>query len=154
MAEKMEKIEMARPVAVTPLRHFADWLDMPDLFRWFDTVRPTWAEEHIRVEEEVRDGMLVVRAELPGIDPDKDVEVLVTDGTLQIRAERRREEKDEHEGRFHSEFRYGSFLRTMALPKGVTADVIHADYADGILTVMVPMPEVAAEPKRIAIKRG
>lgn len=61
---------------------------------------PRWLEagDLIRVEEYREDGTLVVRADLPGIDPDKDVELTVADGMLHIQAERRQEEKREEKG--------------------------------------------------------
>src|SRR5579884_2712362 len=88
---------------------------LPDLFgwSWFDRFFPRMFSHFdadasmIRVEEFTEDGKLVVRAELPGVDPDEDVDVSVHDGMLDIRAERREEEKDAKKG--HSEFRYGRF---------------------------------------------
>ena len=71
---------------------------------------------------------------MPGIDPDKDVTVSVADDTLTIRGERREQEKDKH----HREFHYGSFQRSISLPKGVKADEITASYTDGVLEVRVP----------------
>jgi HSP20 family protein len=71
--------------------------------------------------EEFHDGdTLVVRAELPGIDPGKDVEVTVGDGVVKIHAHR--EQKSEHREKrgYHSEFRYGEFEREIALPSGAT----------------------------------
>ena len=61
---------------------------------------------------------LVVRAEVPGIDPDQDVDVSVSEGMLHIRVERL--EKSEHKSKdgYRSEFRYGSFARSVALPAG------------------------------------
>ncbi len=57
--------------------------DLPDAFRrFFDT---DWDKPWLRVEEFVEDEALVVRAELPDIDPDKDVELSVVDGVLEIR---------------------------------------------------------------------
>ena len=53
-----------------------------------------------------------------------------------------------------SEFRYGSFTRSVAVPKGVTADAIQANYCDGILAVTVPMPKSeVTPPTKIAITR-
>src|SRR5687767_2247638 len=92
--------------------------EMPDLFRIFD--RTSGPEGRIRVEEEIKDDAMVIRAELPGIDPDKDVEISVSDGMLHIAAERRSESKEEREGRVRSEFRYGSYTRTLPLPKGAS----------------------------------
>ena len=94
----------------------------------------------------------MVRAELPGIDPDKDVELTVSDGMLRIDAERREEEKTEEKGYVRQELRYGSFARTLPLPMGVTESDITASYKDGILEVRIPAP--APEPtKRISISK-
>lgn len=72
----------------------------------------------LRIEETVEGEQLVVRAELPGIDPDKDVEISVQERILHIRAERRQETKEEAKGHYRSEFRYGSFARRIPLPEG------------------------------------
>lgn len=134
------------------LTRFTDWFDMPEMVRLFD--RPTWAN-HLRIEEERRDDALVVRAEMPGIDPDRDVTIDVVDGVLTIRAERREEERTETDGRVVSEFRYGTFSRTLTVPHGVTAEAVTATYRDGILEVTVPMPApVAATATKVAISRS
>lgn len=128
----------------------------PRLMDWFESLIPSdtalrFNYAHtIRVEEFMRDGTFVVRAELPGIDPDKNVEVTVADGMLTIRADR--EEKTEEEHR--SEFYYGSFVRTLALPPGVDQGSVQAEYKDGILEVQVAIPEPAAAPTHIPIKRA
>ena len=106
---------------------------------------PDWEEpEWLRVEEFVDGTALVVRAELPGIDPDKDVDISVADGSLRISATK--EEKSEHKERdsYRSEFRYGSFVRTIRLPEGCREQDISATYADGVLEVRLPIGEVAA----------
>ena len=75
---------------------FEDWL--PSLGSWMrldELIRDPEGRHLIRVEEFAEDGELVVRAELPGIDPDKDVEVTVDEGVLTISAERTEEEKEE-----------------------------------------------------------
>jgi HSP20 family protein len=137
-----------------------DWLElpdfwrveMPDLFRVFD--RSSAAAERIRVEEEMKDDSILIRAELPGMDPDKDVEITVSDGMLRIKAERRSETKEENEGRVRSEFRYGSYTRTLPLPKGASEADVKATYKDGILEVTVPVKTEAVERQRVAISRG
>ena len=88
--------------------------ELPDLFRRL--VDADWESGWLRVEE-YRDGDdLVVRAELPGIDPDKDVEVTLAEGVLHIQAHREeKSERKENHG-YRSEFRYGSFARNVALP--------------------------------------
>ena len=134
------------------LTRLVDWFDMPDVLRLID--RPLWAN-HIRVEEERHDDRYVVRAEMPGIDPEHDVEIDVVDGLLTIRAERREEHREEREGRTVSEFRYGSSMRSLAVPKGVSAENVTATYRDGILEITVPFPApVAAAPTKVAISRS
>jgi HSP20 family protein len=131
------------------LTRFTDLLTMPDVFRLLD--RPVWPN-HLRIEEERTDDALVVRVEIPGIDPDKDLEIEVDDGVLTLRAERREEEREENKGEVVTEFRYGSFVRTVALPHGVVADDVTAVYRDGILTLTVPMPkETEKAPTRVAV---
>jgi HSP20 family protein len=129
----------------------------PNLGRLFEgfAPHPAWIDGRMRIEERMRDGTLVIRAELPGIDPDKDVEIDVTDDRLTIHAERKTEETENKEGRVRSEFRSGSLDRTVALPKGTRLGDIAASYKDGILEVVVPLPtEVNEAPTRVAITRA
>lgn len=98
---------------------------------------------------------IVVRAELPGIDP-AEVDIEVTDGVLTIKGERKAEEEREGEGWLIRESSFGSFERSMVLPEGVTAEDIKAEYMDGILEIHVPKALEAAKPKttKIAIGEG
>jgi HSP20 family protein len=127
---------------------------VPDLIDWFEapfiTLRPYLAQP-IRIEEYTEDGRYVVKAELAGIDPAKDAEVTVGAGFLTIRAQRH----DTVEGTHRSEFRYGSFSRTLALPGDANPDDVTAAYADGILTVSVGVKEDKPESARkVEIKAG
>ncbi len=110
----------------------------------------------MRMEEFVDGDTLVVRAELPGVDPDKDVEITVADDVLTITAERREEKTEGEEGKpgYRSEFRYGSYRRSISLPAGVTADAVTASYHDGILEVRAPVARPTTEPQKIAVTRG
>jgi len=101
-----------------------------------------------------RQGDLVVRADLPGIDPDKDVDITVENGVLTIKGERRHEEKTEEENYHRFESSYGSFQRSVPLPKDVDADDIRASYENGILEVVVPKAAELTSPKRIPISAG
>ena len=116
-------------------RMFDDWM------RAFPFGHGWIPESVIRVDEFQESGTLVVKAELPGIDPDKDVELTVSDGMLHIEAERRQEEQTEEKGHVHRELRYGSFTRTLPLPEGVSEADIKASYKDGILEIRVPAPQ-------------
>jgi HSP20 family protein len=132
-------------------RWFMDW----PRFRFLPELRRTFAEgmEPLRVEEFTEGEQMVVRAEMPGIDPDKDVDITVSDHTLQLRAERREEKKTEEDGRYRSEFQYGSFSRRVELPVGATEKDVKASYKDGILEVRIPIDRKQAEAKKIPIQR-
>jgi HSP20 family protein len=126
----------------------------PDLMDWFEepflTLRPYLAQP-IRIEEYVEGDHYLIRAELAGIDPDKDVEVTVGSGYLTIHAER----SDKVEGKHRSEFRYGSFSRTLALPVNADEDAVTASYLDGILTISVALKtEQKAPARKIEIAKG
>ncbi len=125
----------------------------PDLADWFEGFpfgMPFGTEARfIRIEETEEDGSYVVRAELPGIDPDRDVEITVDRGVLTIRAERSEEKKEKQ----RSEFRYGSFSRSITLPEGVRDEDISAVYDKGILTVRAPLGEAGTAPRRIEVGR-
>ncbi|MBI4883283.1 MAG: Hsp20/alpha crystallin family protein [Actinobacteria bacterium] len=130
----------------------SEWLDVPDLPRWGDT-RPGFAEL-IKIEQRMADGKLEIRAEVPGLDPDKDVDVSILNGILTITAERHEEEKGEHGGATFSEFRYGSFSRSVRVPEGTSVKDVKASYKDGILSVVVPMPaEKKPETVKVPISR-
>ena len=138
-----------------PFRRW-DFFDGPDLFRWFGGVRPFFgAEDQIRVEEELTDDVMMIRAEMPGIDPDKDVEITIGDGLLHIKAERSTEAKEDREGRFRSEFHYGSFERVMRVPKDVVLEDVTASYKDGILEVRVPYKvPTEAPPRKVDVSKA
>ncbi|HTX84565.1 MAG TPA: Hsp20/alpha crystallin family protein [Streptosporangiaceae bacterium] len=82
------------------------------------------SSQTFRVEDYTKDGNYVIRAELPGLDPDKDIDVTVDDGTMTIHAERREEERKSR----RSEFRYGSLTRSVRLPAKVDAKDVKARY--------------------------
>jgi HSP20 family protein len=114
-----------------------------DIFEWLETpwtvLRPV-AGHPLRVEDYVEDGRYVVRAELPGINPESDLEVTVSKGILTIKADR---QEDSH-GKHHSEFRYGTFARSVTLPAGADEEHIEALYDNGILEVTVALGDESA----------
>jgi HSP20 family molecular chaperone IbpA len=126
-----------------------------DLFDWFgEEFFPLFGQapgrQMMRVEDYVEDGKYVVRAELPGIDPGRDVDVTVANGVLTVSAERREEKKEVH----RSEFRYGAFRRSLALPPDTDESDIEASYHNGILEVRVGLKkEERPEPKHIPIAK-
>jgi len=126
----------------------------PDMVEWLESPwtgpPPFMAAQTFRVEETVQDNRYVIRAELPGLDPEKDIEVAVDGRTLTILAERRQEDS----GPYRSEFRYGSLSRSVRLPARVDAKDVTARYEKGILEVSVPVREVKPEGSRIPIEKA
>ena len=126
----------------------------PDLPDWPESPREALlafsSAQTFRVEELVRDDHYVIRAELPGLDPEKDIEVTADGRTLTIHAERRQQDEEPH----RTEFRYGSLTRSVRLPARVEAQDITARYSNGILEVSFPMPEEKREGSRIPIENA
>ncbi|GAA3519217.1 HSP20 family molecular chaperone IbpA [Streptosporangium album] len=119
-----------------------DWLDIP-----FAALRPPMTQP-IKFEDYLKEGRYVLRAELPGIDPEKDIEITLSNGVLTVHAERRDEHKDQHRTEFH----YGSFTRSVTLPASVDDNDIRATYDKGIMEVSVKLADSKQKGKRIPIE--
>lgn len=100
------------------------------------------------VEVGETDQEIRVTAEVPGMS-EKDIELLVEDGVLTLRGERKSETEDKDRG--YSERFYGRFERRIALPTGVDQEAAKADFRDGVLTVTLPKSEEAERGRRIPI---
>jgi len=100
------------------------------------------------------DNEIVLEAELPGID-EKNVEVVVRNGVLALKGEKK-SERDEKKDTYHLiERSYGSFERSFQLPEGVDEAQIKADFDKGVLRVTVPKrPEAAKSEKKIPIGKA
>lgn len=138
-------------------RMFEDWARVGPFRRPFFGL--DWTQDNlIRIDEYRERNELVIQAEVPGIDPDKDVDLTVSDGVLRIAVEHREEEETEEKGYLRRELRSGSFTRTLPLPDGVSETDIKASYKDGILTIRLPMPapeeEQKEDVKKITVTRG
>jgi HSP20 family molecular chaperone IbpA len=111
---------------------------------------PFASDEHaIRIEEYMDGDVYTVRAEIPGVDPDRDIEIGVERGHLTLAAERA---EQFFEGK-HSEFHYGYLTRTIPLPEGIDEDDITADYVDGVLTVSARVRGTAATRRKVTITK-
>jgi HSP20 family protein len=130
---------------------------MEDMFdRFFGEQRPSlWEMERpvLRgenwmpvIESHVENGNVMVKADLPGVDP-KDVSISLTGNQLTITGERKHEEKKEEKDYFYQEVQYGKFTRTLTLPEGVDADKVKAIYKDGVLQITMPAPKTLAAKK-------
>ncbi|WP_239132222.1 Hsp20/alpha crystallin family protein [Paractinoplanes durhamensis] len=109
------------------------WLgDMTD---WFEVDLPRPLLPAIRFEDKISAEEYVLRAELPGLDPEKDVQITALHGVLTVKAERHEEEASRH----RSDFRYGSVQRSVRLPANADEPRITASYRKGILEITVPL---------------
>ena len=163
MADKTKEKETK---AVTPWRPFMDltrWeRDMDRMMEDFlgRRVRPWWPERLFRTDEldvrapavdvfEEKDD-IVVKAEVPGMDKDN-IEVKLTDHTLTIKGEKKKAEEVKEENYYRSERSYGSFFRTLELPKDVHAEKVKATFKNGVLEVRMPKTE-EAKAKEVKVK--
>jgi HSP20 family protein len=142
-----------------PYQELSNWhRDIDDLFRRFfpsdsegNSERPlgNWLPS---MEAFERDGKYVVRADVPGVEPNE-IEVSVLNDTLTVKGERKRlnevKEKDYH----YSETAYGRFERRLALPKGTDAEKISAKFENGVLEISMPLP-ASAQAKKVPIEGG
>ncbi len=94
----------------------------------------------------------VLRADLPGVSQE-DVRIEMENDVLTISGERKAEHTGNGEGFVRLERAFGTFSRSLTLPKGINADAVTAQFVDGVLTLRIPKPE-QAKPRRIEIAVG
>jgi HSP20 family protein len=93
-----------------------------------------------------------VRAELPGMS-EKDIDLSLSGDTLTIRGEKTAEKEDKNRNYHYSERSYGSFSRSIPLPRQVDAEKVSANFRNGVLTITLPKSSAAlAERKKITIQ--
>ena len=95
-----------------------------------------------------RDGELVLRFDVPGVDPEK-IDVTVDRGVLTVSATRE-ETRTEGESQVVRERLLGSFTRRVRLTDNLDADAIEASNHDGVLEVRIPVRE-EAKPRKITV---
>jgi HSP20 family protein len=106
------------------------------------------------IESYIEGDKMVVRADLPGIDP-KNVEITVTGDLLTIKGSREERREEKERNFVVKEVSYGSFERSITLPQGVKAEDIKASYKDGVLELTAPAPkETAARKVPIQVEEG
>ncbi|MDQ7858605.1 MAG: Hsp20/alpha crystallin family protein [Armatimonadota bacterium] len=126
---------------------------MDRLFEDFFSRRPRTAGPLVwqpAVEIAETDNEVIVKAELPGIDP-KNVEVSVTGEGLSIKGEAKAETEDRKRNYYRRELRYGMFQRTIALPTEVKSEETKATFRNGILEVRVPKAD-RVRPKTVKVE--
>jgi HSP20 family protein len=99
-----------------------------------------------------QDGNIVMKAELPGVDP-KAVDVRLENNTLTLRGERKLDHEVKRDNYHRVERSYGAFSRSFTLPTVVDQGNIKADYKDGVLKLVLPK-RAEAKPRQIEINVG
>ena len=99
-------------------------------------------------------GDLIVKAELPGV-PKHSIEVNVTDHTLTIKGEKKREEQIETENYHRSERSFGSFFRSLELPEDVEVKMVKASCSNGVIEISLPIAATAkSKTFRVEVEEG
>jgi HSP20 family protein len=93
---------------------------------------------------------IVLRAELPGLKRE-DIDIRVENNTLTLRGERKRDAEVKQESYHRVERSYGGFSRSFSLPATVNTEKVSAAFADGVLTITLPMRE-EAKPRQIQVQ--
>jgi HSP20 family protein len=102
---------------------------------WLGPVRP--GASGIRIEDRTEDHRYIVRAEVPGVDPTRDVHLTSTGQALRLEVTRTGSRQDTE----RSEFHYGTFVRTIALPEGAVEATIAATYDRGVVEISMSLAE-------------
>jgi HSP20 family protein len=141
---------------VPALRTFGDFGDLFSLLdaRWpFQALRSSIAREPVpAVDMFEREGKLVIKAEMPGIAPEK-IDVSVSGNELRISGEREEEKEVKGENYYHTERSFGRVYRSVTLPDGYDASQVDAAAKDGVIEISVPKSAAAAT-KKIEVKRA
>jgi len=110
-----------------------------------------WGGFFPEIETYTKDGSLVYRLAIPGVDP-KDVELSIMSGEIKVKGERKSPIEVKDENWQIRNFRYGRFEKTFRLPEGVDVDKVSATFHNGLLEITVPA-SIAALPRKIEIKQ-
>jgi HSP20 family protein len=139
------------------MRELQPWRPFSDLERWarrfesrfprlFEDFEGEEAELKLPIESYVKNGNVVVHADVPGLDP-KDIEVSVLGNVLMIKGERKDQQEVKKENYFRREVSYGAFERHMTLPEGAQTDKIKATFKNGVVEVTMPIAKEAGAKK-------
>ena len=147
MAKKKESKEIAKVEGSGLLSPFEEMeRRFEDIFRRPFSLMPSWLPRmHMPEMEEMmptvdifeKGNDVVVKAEIPGMRKE-DIEVNLTDNTITISGEKKKEEKVEKKDYHRFECSYGSFCRSFHLPKEVQTDKAKAKFKNGTLVVKIP----------------
>ena len=146
-------------VTWNPSQELSNWhRDIDDLFRRFfpgddeETNRTSMTGWLPATEAFERDGQYVIRADVPGVEPNQ-VEVSVLNDALTIKGERKHSNEVKEKDYHYTERAYGRFERSLALPKGIDPEKIAARFVNGVLEISMPLPQ-SATARKVPIETG
>jgi len=141
--------------------------DLSSLMNWatpfgFSGIRPLSTTEALpstsqiarftpKLDVKESEKQLIVVAELPGIKKD-DVSVQIRNGALELRGHKQEEQREESETYRRMERVYGEFFRRIPVPEGIDESQVKAKFQDGLLQIVVPLPEKHAGGQEITIE--
>lgn len=119
------------------------------MFGWRGDEGVLWVDEYREA------GALVVRADVPGIDPDRDVNVTVSEGVMHIEVERHEPDGEGRTYLRHEVAHPRHLVRDLTLPEGADGGSMQATYDNGVLEIRLSLPEpAAAEVTRVPVRRA
>lgn len=157
----MAKKETKELVKTEPTKALSPFEEMERMFeeffrRPFSLIGPSWLPRLGLLEREEisptvdifeEGGDVVVKAELPGMKKE-DIDVNITDDTITISGEKKKEEKVERKNYYRMERSHGSFTRSFRMPTEVQTDKAKANFKEGVLEVRIPKTEEAKKKEK------
>jgi HSP20 family protein len=113
---------------------------------WVSPVSFSEFDWNPRIDVSESDDEIVVKAEIPGVDPD-DVDISIDESNLIISGEKKQESEEKGKNFYRAERSYGSFRRSFALPSGVDVEQVKASSKDGVLSIVIPKSNVSKSRK-------
>jgi len=132
-------------------RDFDDIFDHFMSHDWCEAKPNSMPHHHPALESFIDSDRLVVRADLPGVDP-KDVEIIIDKNVLTIRGLRVCTSDEERRDLVHREIKYGNFERAISIPNGVKKEDINAAWRNGVLELTVPFGD-AAKVRKVPVQK-
>ncbi len=147
-SKELVKVEPTREVSLIDEfeRMVEDFFRRP--FSWFPRLRmPEFEMVSPSVDIFEEGDEIVVKSELPGMKKD-DIDIRLTEDSITISGEKKKEEKVERKDYYRLERSYGSFCRSFRLPTEIQIDKAKAQFKDGILEVRIPKSEEAKKKEK------
>lgn len=124
-----------------PYRPFGELSDLRGrLDQLFDDLAGGGQRRRLAVDVIEEDDRYLMRADVPGMKPE-DVKIEIDDGTLTVSGSHEESSEKRKDNYVRRERRYGSFSRSMAVPRGVKPDDVSATMSEGVLEVSIPKPK-------------